>query len=264
MGNHLVIVMSSYSLLKEAFVKHGDVFSHRPPMFLFDHLTWGKGLVLSRGELWKEQRKISLEILRELGVGKNILAEKIQEEVVYFLKAIEAESGLSFDPGTVTHHSVANVICSLTFGQRYDHGDPVFLKYLESVEQGMKDVGQAAAILNFLPFLRYLPGDLFRLKSLVQSRDSCDAMYISSIEEHKQEYDENSLHDFIAVYLREIKKREAAGVKSTVTEANLVRAVADLFAAGMETTATTLRWAMVFFLHYPEVGQRHDYIVMYT
>lgn len=256
MGGRLVIVMSSYSVLKEAFVKHGEMFSYRPNMYLFDLMTWKKGLVLSHGELWKEQRKISIEILKELGLGKNVLAEKIQEEIGYFLKAVESENGQTFDPNPVVHLSVANIICSLTFGKRYEHGDSVFLKYLATVEKGMKDIGRSGALLNFFPILRFLPGDLFGMKSLVETRDYSDIMYINSIEEHKQNYDEHHAGDFIDVYLREIKKREAAGIESTVTEENLVRAVADLFAAGMETTATTLCWALVFFLHYPEVQEK--------
>ncbi len=31
--------------------------------------------------------------------------------------------------------------------------------------------------------------------------------------------------------------------------------ITDLFMAGTETTATTLRWALVYLLHYPEVQE---------
>ena len=46
------------------------------------------GVILSSGERWREQRKVTLEILREFGLGKNLLAEKIQQEVVEFLKGL--------------------------------------------------------------------------------------------------------------------------------------------------------------------------------
>ena len=38
LGSHVLVVISSYQLLKEAFVKHGDVFSHRPDMFVLEHI----------------------------------------------------------------------------------------------------------------------------------------------------------------------------------------------------------------------------------
>ena len=47
------------------------------------------GVLMNSGQGWKDNRKIGLEILRKLGMGKNCLAEKIQEEISYFLKAIE-------------------------------------------------------------------------------------------------------------------------------------------------------------------------------
>ena len=38
-------------------------------------------------------------------------------------------------------------------------------------------------------------------------------------------------------------------------EENLLQVIGDLFAAGMETTATTLCWAILYFLHYPQVTE---------
>ncbi|KFV05807.1 Cytochrome P450 2J6, partial [Pterocles gutturalis] len=40
---------------------------------------------------------------------------------------------------------------------------------------------------------------------------------------------------------------------STFDEENLVQSVFDLFLAGSETTATTLRWALLYMLAYPDV-----------
>jgi hypothetical protein len=38
-------------------------------------------VVFSSGETHQEQRKVAMEILGKFGVGKNILAEKVLEEV---------------------------------------------------------------------------------------------------------------------------------------------------------------------------------------
>ena len=46
-GNKLVIVISGYSYLKEAFVKNGDIFSDRPKGHdIFTEITNGKGIIL--------------------------------------------------------------------------------------------------------------------------------------------------------------------------------------------------------------------------
>ena len=42
------------------------------------------GIIDTSGELWKDQRKTSVRILKQMGVGKNNLAENVQEEVNTF------------------------------------------------------------------------------------------------------------------------------------------------------------------------------------
>ena len=74
---------------------------------------------------------MALEILREFGLGKNLLAEKIQQEVVEFLKGLENENGATFNPSHLVHLSIANIICSVVFGKRCEHDDVFFLKCMQ-------------------------------------------------------------------------------------------------------------------------------------
>lgn len=39
-------------------------------------------------------------------------------------------------------------------------------------------------------------------------------------------------------------------------EKNLNTVIGDLFAAGTESTATVIRWALIYFLHYPDVQEK--------
>ena len=159
---------------------------------------------------------MTLKILREFGLGKNILAEKIQLEVMEFLKGLESENGTAFDPHCLIHRSIANIIFSVLFGKRYEHGDPSFLKCIVAVESSMRDAGRDAAILNFLPFLRFLPGDLFHLKRADKNGVVVDSFHKNIYNEHMKNYDENCVNDFISAYRREIKKKEALGKETTL------------------------------------------------
>ena len=79
----------------------------------------------SSGDQWKAQRTTALEILRELNMGKNPLAEKIQEEVGEYVKAVCAKDSQPFDLTPLTQMSVSNNICSVIFGKRYEYDDKV-------------------------------------------------------------------------------------------------------------------------------------------
>ncbi|XP_070194258.1 cytochrome P450 2J4-like [Littorina saxatilis] len=256
MGGRLVVVLNGLPVIKEALVKMADVFSHRPHMFITDRITNQKGIVSSSGALWKEQRKTALEILRELGMGKNVLAEKIQEEITYYIRAIEDHQEAPVDLSTLTHITVSNNICSIIFGKRFDYDDPAFRGYLRMMEENMKAIG-ASAIINYMPMLEYLPGDLFKIKLVVRRATKFYDFVQQHISEHRTE---RSLHtentDFIHSYLTQGEQLEDSNVENTLDNENLLNSIADLFVAGTESTATAILWTLLFFLHYPKVQDK--------
>lgn len=48
-------------------------------------------------------------------------------------------------------------------------------------------------------------------------------------------------------------EQQASNQDSTFHEENLLMSTADLFLAGTETTATTLRWGLIFMMNHPEI-----------
>ncbi|XP_076440232.1 cytochrome P450 2U1-like [Babylonia areolata] len=261
MGEKVMVVLASYSAIREALVTYADVFSHRPHIFMFDEITKSRGIVSSSGPMWKEQRKTGLEILRAMGMGKNVLAEKIQEEITYYIQAIKDHQGAPVCLGRLTQISISNNICSIAFGSRFEYDDPKFNRYLHCVDESFKLVGGTAS-LNFLPLLRHIPGDPFKVKTvLAYSKSVFDFVdehiddHQKTLEERKEDMGENN--DFIYSYLHQIQKQKQQGnVNTTLNGENLQMAVDDLFEAGTETTSSSLQWAMLFFLHYPHVQDK--------
>jgi len=75
--------------------------------------------------------------------------------------------------------------------------------------------------------------------------------FIKSIEEHENTFDEQEPRDLIDNYLTEIKNG-----RPDFNKEQLVIAIVDLFAAGSETSSTTLRWAVLYLILNPEVQKK--------
>ncbi|PVD29104.1 hypothetical protein C0Q70_11701 [Pomacea canaliculata] len=132
LGSQLVVVLNGYKVIKEALVKNPDAFSGRPHSLLLDIITDSKGklkssVVDTSGPVWKAQRKVSTQILRELGMGKNVLAAKIEEEVKEYIRVISESQGQPLDLKHLTQASVSNNMCSIVFGKRFEWSDKMRL-----------------------------------------------------------------------------------------------------------------------------------------
>lgn len=121
------------------------------------------GVVSTSGTVWKEQRKFALSTLRDLGMGKSVLEDKIQEELVVFLKALGNEQGQPFDPTHLLQNAVSNIICSVAFGKRFDYDDQVFQNNLMKVEDVVTFLGNSDFVNSF-PSLIHLPGGPLQIK----------------------------------------------------------------------------------------------------
>ncbi|XP_025098756.1 cytochrome P450 2B4-like [Pomacea canaliculata] len=255
MGSRLVVVLNGYNIIKDALIKHADIFSDRPCIDFFESIH-SKGILNSSGPLWKAQRKTTLEILREFGMGKNILAEKIHEEVKQYLKALAEKKGQPQDITQTTEITVSNNICSIVFGKRFHYEDPVFKRYMEAIEETVLAIG-AASLVRHLGDLRFIPGDPFGVKKIFEHLTMVlNTLVKPFIDQHIQDYDEKPVHDFISAYLREIRQVQNKPSAEFINEVNLQKVIIDLFAAGTETTSTTIRWTIAYFLHHPEVQDK--------
>ncbi|XP_046330039.2 cytochrome P450 2D26-like [Haliotis rufescens] len=251
--NKPVIVLNGYNTLKDALVKHADVFSSRPHSFLTDHLLGGRGIVGTSGATWREHRRFAVRTLKELASRSTGLEAKVNQEVSHVLASIENEGGSSFDCKGVVFIAVANIISSVVFGRRYDYSDPLFLKVLGCMEENVASFG-SASILNILPVVRYLPGDIFKFKKILANLAFTEREFVQPmINNHLDNYDEDNIHDFTSAYIKEMRHHQ--GEDTTLSIPDLQASVLDLFGAGSETTATLIRWALALFLNYPDVQE---------
>ncbi|KAK3797172.1 hypothetical protein RRG08_015147 [Elysia crispata] len=249
MGTTLVVVLSSYDLMKDVLVKQANIYSDRPILGTLPVLPKLNGIVGTSGSLWKENRTVVLSILRQFGMGKNVMAEKIEEEVHAYLDEVEKMDGKPADLKDLTGRAVSNVICSCVLGKRFDYNDAFYRKFLKMFDDTIE--GSSAGTLHlWFPQVKYLPGDFFKAKLLLKN----DAVFDTFIEEMIQNVDDEDAeginkNSIVAHYLKEMREKREKGIPTEMSEDGLGRVIADLMTAGTETTTTTIRWFYIYMIH---------------
>ncbi|XP_005090258.2 cytochrome P450 2J2 [Aplysia californica] len=255
-GQRLVVVLASHEILKEALVKEAHAFGHRPVTPVGEKLgRTDVGLTLANGANWKEQRTVTVNILREMGMGKDLLADKISEEAEHFLKYVKEEvGGRTVDLDYPITLAISNIICNILKGSRFEYDDPFFKEIVRDMFENFKLL-QAISPTRYFPILLLLPGDLWGSKRLfrnfVNVKELFANKYIKEIEAGTQP---NA--NFIASYLKEMQSKMDRGQKTYQDKNQLLNIIIDLFNAGTETTSTTIKWALVYMLRNPEVQER--------
>ncbi|XP_058039006.1 cytochrome P450 2K6-like isoform X3 [Ahaetulla prasina] len=247
-----MVVLTGYETIKEALVNQADVFADRPFVPIFEDTTKGFGLVFARGESWKVMRQFTLSTLREYGMGKRTIEDKITEECSVLMKTMETYAGKPFDVTTILTAAVSNIIVSILLGQRYEYEDTKFLQLLKIMSENIRISGSPAVLLyNLFPKLGFL---LSARKIIMKNQKKLHDFIQTTFIEYLQDLDENDQRNFIESFLvqqREENMKMRNG--GYFHNENLKSLVVDLFGAGTETVANTLRWAILLMMKYPEI-----------
>ncbi|XP_065527870.1 cytochrome P450 2H2-like [Lathamus discolor] len=254
LGPRKIVVLYGYDVVKEALIDQADDFSGRGNLPLFKRLFNGTGIVTSNGETWKQLRRFALTTLRDFGMGKRSIEERIQEEAHFLVERIRNTHEKPFNPGGFLTHAVSNIICSIVFGDRFDYEDKKFLTLIYLLDENAKYQGAIQTQLyNFFPTLMdFLPGPH---KKMLKNVDEVNKFILEIITQHKETWDPSCTRDFIDAFLNKMDQ-EKGNDHSVFTVESLTRTTLDLFLAGTGTTSTTLRHALLILQTYPEIQEK--------
>ncbi|XP_077204029.1 cytochrome P450 2J2-like [Paroedura picta] len=253
-GNLPVVVFSGFETVKEATVNYSEYFDERPQTPFFEALSEKKGIIFSNGHIWKQQRKFGIATMRKLGLGKKGIEHKIEEEALQLVQSFADVKGQPVDPLLLLTNSVTNVICALTFGQRFSIGDEHFLKLRNAIVVLLQGTGTIFQILyDLFPWImKHLPGPH---KEAIAARDFIVSFVMEEIQKRKAHQILHDPQDYIDYYLLQIE-RSKRDPSSTYSDRNLMQCVGDLFVAGTETTTSTLTWALLLMANYPDIQKK--------
>ncbi|XP_066271395.1 cytochrome P450 2U1-like [Branchiostoma lanceolatum] len=142
-----------------------------------------------------------------------------------------------------------NILCALVLGKRFDHGDTRF----QHLQTTLKNLG--AEIVKWrCPFMTYIPIVQDPAAKLRIYSDEVRQFIREEIDLHRLNLDPENPRDFIDYCLLQLDQQDGGG--TWLKEDNVVYIVQDLFIAGIDTTAATLTWVMLYMILYPEVQQK--------
>uniref|UniRef100_A0A8C7IME6 Cytochrome P450 2M1-like n=1 Tax=Oncorhynchus kisutch TaxID=8019 RepID=A0A8C7IME6_ONCKI len=223
LGSKPVVVISGFQAIKDAFVTQGEEFSGRANYPVIMTVSKGYGVMVSSGKRSKDLRRFSLMTLKTFGMGRRSIEERVQEEAKMLVKAFGEYGESSIAP---------NPLFSLTKPPPLP--SPFFKMY------------------NMFPRIVWcFPGKHHEMFAIVNKAKD----YIQGQAEIRlKTLNISEPQDFIEAFL--VKMMEEKDDPNTeFNNDNMVMTAWSLFAAGTETTSSTLRQSFLMMIKYPHIQE---------
>nr|AUD09074.1 cytochrome P450 family 2 subfamily B [Neotoma albigula] len=254
LGPRPVVMLYGTEAIREALVDQAEAFSGRGTVAVIKPVIEEYGMIFSNGERWKVLRRFALATMRDFGMGKRSVEERIQEEAQCLVEELKKSQGAPLDPTFLFQCITSNIICSIVFGERFDYKDRQFLRLLDLIYQTFSLMSSFSSQVFelFSGFLKYFPGThrqiCRNLQEILNYIGQC-------VKTHQANLDPSNPRDFIDTYLLRMEK-EKSNQNTEFHQQNLLNSVMSLFFAGTETTSTTLRYGFLLMLKYPHVAEK--------
>lgn len=249
------VVLSDPALIREAFSR--PEVTNRPNSFSLVFINNNTGLVMSEGELWKESRRFTLHHLRNFGMGKSALEGYMQKQISGFCdEVLKPGCGKEISLQGSLNVAIVNIIWNLVASEELGINDEKIKSILTRLNRLNLSTDGAVgfAILDLAPWLAKVVPDWLINRSRFEAEftDIVKEGFLPTLQQHRESLDpESEPRDYMDAMLQEQLRRP-----QLMTDHHLLMAIHDLFLAGNDTTATTLRWAFCFLCQRPEVQRR--------
>ncbi|TDH00728.1 hypothetical protein EPR50_G00191590 [Perca flavescens] len=252
LGPQKVVVLAGYKTVKEALVNHAEEFGDRGEIQIMKDFNKGHGVVWSNGDSWKEMRRFALTNLRDFGMGKKASEDKIIEECEHLSEVFKTFKGEAFDSTQPINYAVSNIICSIVYGSRFEYEDPEFTSLVDRTNRIIQLLGSPSVqVCNMFPWIG----------KWVTVKKEIDATFAANKKQNlrlfsrlKETLNPQMCRGFVDAFLVRKQNLEVSGIaNSHFHDRNLLQTVLNLFAAGTDTTATTLRWGLLYMAKNPKI-----------
>ncbi|KAK9069921.1 hypothetical protein SSX86_010319 [Deinandra increscens subsp. villosa] len=253
LGSIPTLVASSSEAAREIMKTHDLLFCSRPSLNVPNILLYGSTSMsfAPYGEYWKQLK--SLVVLKLLSNTRVKSYRKVREnEMDLMLQTLGESCGTMVDMGSMFSSLTNNIISRISMGRKLD--DPKYNNLLRAwIDQfSAFDVGRHIPWLSWVDLLIGSEGRVQKIHK------EFDEFLERIIEEHvnknkREDAESNEEEDFVDVLL-DLQRNDTSGF--TLHRDALKALILEVFAAGTDTTQTTLVWTMSELIRNPKVMKK--------
>ncbi|XP_008783087.3 cytochrome P450 93A3 [Phoenix dactylifera] len=261
LGSVPCVVACSAETAKEFLKTHDLAFSDRPQSQAVSYLTYGSAdfSFAPYGPYWKFMKKLCM--LELLG-GRTLerLLPIRREEILRLLQAVntKSEKRKPVDVGSELLRLTNNVISRMTMSRRCSGTDGEAEEARKLVEETAELTGKFN-LADYIGFCKNLDLQGFdkRLEDVRRRFDAMMERIMKEKEEARKERKEmrngDRAKDLLDILL-DISEDETAEMK--LSRENIKAFILDIFAAGTDTSAITIEWALAELINHPNILQK--------
>ncbi|KAM6571309.1 hypothetical protein CsatA_015389 [Cannabis sativa] len=250
-GNVPTIVISSTEYAKQVMRVHDVNFSSRPSILFSKVMLYdGAGLAFAPyNEHWRQLRRIFMQEL--LSTTRIQCFKSIrEEEMSNFIESISSNVGDVINISERLNMLMYNIISRAACG-RTRIRNKEFLSVLTEVTE----VSLGFELADLFPSLKLFYQMSRSRPKLERLRERATTIFEEIIHEHKDQKPKDRSHeDLVDVLLKFHNNDDHLGF--SLTNENIYAIIFEIFAAGIETTATSTEWAMSELMKNPKIMKK--------
>ncbi|XP_046438827.1 methyl farnesoate epoxidase-like isoform X1 [Daphnia pulex] len=233
----------------------------RPKSFDFNLRTKGliRGVLMTDGDLWKEQRRFTIKHLKDVGVGKSslegMILDEIREMISDLKNVVDSSNDGVIKLDNVFTTAVLNILWVMVSSRRFERGDPKMDELASCMHGFMRFSNGGPTWLSLIPILRFIIPELSGYNKLMGYIRPIRSYVEEEVAEHQRTRQADSPRDFIDLYLEKLDEEKSRN-NSTFDEEQLLATIFDIFVAGSETTSHTLGFSLLFMIFHPKIQKK--------
>ncbi|XP_075990873.1 putative cytochrome P450 303a1 [Anticarsia gemmatalis] len=249
-GKDRIVMVNSLDANKEML--YNEDLDGRPYGIFYQTRTWGerRGVLLTDGELWREQRRFLIMHLKEFGFGRRGMQEIAQIEAVHMINDIMymIRRDRTFNTVLYMHNFfntyILNTLWTMMAGIRYEASDPNMTNLQGLLFDLFATVDMVGTSFSHFPILSVLAPTMSGYKEFVKTHKKIWKFLQDEINRHKALFvPSREDTDFMFAYIRALIQKKHG---YTYSEGQLVAMCMDMFMAGTETTSKSLSFCFSY------------------